>query len=103
MTTLVRISVSSPASVTVRCSRDRLLVGLIAARTTIGIPDEIPPNMPPVAIAASVNRAHPRRALMREELVVVLAAALQRAGKAAAVFDAHDGGQAETAPWPDPP
>ena len=36
----------SPVRVTVRCARGMLLVGLIAARQTSGIPLEMPPNIP---------------------------------------------------------
>ena len=37
----------SPAVVTVACSRGRLLVGFTAARSTMGMPLEMPPSMPP--------------------------------------------------------
>ena len=44
---MVLLVVSSPELITVACDCGKLLVGLTAARRTIGIPLEIPPRIPP--------------------------------------------------------
>jgi hypothetical protein len=44
--------VGSPARVTVGCGRGRLLVGFSATRQTMGMPELMPPSMPPWRLEA---------------------------------------------------